>query len=103
MKYPDAEKIIARNIDVLRTKLFFQLDGTQCQFLGLIIAPENSSLEFRQMMYEECIKKGTMPLFILRDKGLMDEEMKVFMIYLQDGREIIIPFDEQMQALIKYS
>jgi hypothetical protein len=103
MKYSDAEKIMAKNIDVLRTKLFFQLNGMQCQFLGLIIAPENSALEFKQMMYEECIKKGTMDLFILRDKGLMDEEMKVFMIYSQGGREIIIPFEDRLQALIKYS
>jgi hypothetical protein len=103
MKYPDAEKIRAKYIDVMRTKLFFQLDGMRCQFLGLITAPENSTPEFKHMMYEECIKRGNMDLFILRDKGMMDEEMNVFMIYSQDGKEIITPFDERMQALVKYS
>jgi hypothetical protein len=101
MKYLEAEKIIARNIDVMRIKLIFQLNGVQCQFLGLITAPENSSLAFKQMMYDECIKKGNMDLFILREKGLMDEEMGVYMIYSQDGKEIITSFDDRMQALIR--
>jgi len=31
----------------------------------------------------------------------MNEEMKVYMIFSQDGKEIIAPVDDQMQALIK--
>ncbi len=101
MKYSEAEKIIAKNIDVMRLKLRFQLNGVECQFLGLITAPENSSLEFKRMMYDQCIIKGNMDLFILREKDLMNEEMKVYMIYSHDRKEVITPFDDRMQALIR--
>jgi hypothetical protein len=33
---------------VMRLKLRFQLNGVECQFLGLITAPENSSLSLSE-------------------------------------------------------
>jgi hypothetical protein len=52
-------------------------------------------------MYDECIIKGNMDLFILREKDLMNEEMKVYMIYSHDRKEMITPVDDRMQALIR--
>ena len=50
MTYSEAEDLMGKHIDSLRTQLFFQLGGQHCMFLGLIAAPENSTLEFCEML-----------------------------------------------------
>src|SRR5580704_16102169 len=65
MTYSEAENIMAKHIDAMRTKLFFRMGGQHCMFIGLIAAPENSSLEFKEMLYAEVIKNGVIDRTIL--------------------------------------
>lgn len=61
--------------------------------MGLLVAPENCSLEFKQILYDECIKKGRNEKSVLLEYGLYNEPMTVYIIYLQNGIELVMPLN----------
>ncbi len=98
MTFSEAEDLAIKNIDSLRATQFFTLGGQHCMFLGLIVSPSNSTIEFKQLMYDECIEKGITDYRILSERGLINEDMNVFLIYKQGGTNIIIPLETYFNA-----
>ena len=98
MTYSEAQDVAFKHIDNLRSTLFFTLAGVHSKFLALIVAPEDSTLEFRQMLYDETVKNGTPERYILSENGVLSKPMKVFIIFMQRGEEIIMAFDSYLSA-----
>lgn len=98
MTFSEAENLAIQNIDSLRATLFFVFGGQNCMFLGLIVAPSDSTIDFKQMMYDNCIEKGVTDNSFLSEKGLLDEDMTTFLIYKQGGDNVITTLENYLNA-----
>lgn len=86
------------SVKSLRVNRFFKIDGQNCQFLGLITAPANAGRDLKQEIYDNCIKSHYSDRKFLAERNLLYEELNVFVIYLQNGMELVRPLSVYLDA-----
>jgi len=99
MTYQEAENLINEWLPKFRSQPYFHYNNINSLFMGLIIAPEDSTIESKQSIFEKCFHEGVDNKSLLLEMGVWDKEKKVFLIYRQGGYDIIIPFENYLQQL----
>ena len=103
MTYNECDDLMSKHIDSLRSELFFTISGKPAMFVSLFAAPDNSDTEFRQTMHDTITTTSIIDRDFLFENDMLNDNLKVFIVYKQDGRQIIMVFESFLSSLNRVS
>ena len=93
MTYSEGLELAQKHLPAFKTHNTFKIGGMNCQFLGFIVCPEDADIELKNNIFEQVMYKGVDNEFLLREFGLAGKAQNVFLVYLQGGDKLVVPFN----------
>lgn len=99
MNYPEAQQMLMKHLPYLLSNPNFIKGGHNCHFNHLFIAPESSDFSELKAIYERVFMNGYTNDEVLIDLRLISKPLRVFLTYLSQGVDIIIPLDAHLKEI----
>jgi hypothetical protein len=99
MTYKDAKQVIKDNRDILDTSLVGSKPAHM--ILGSIIAPDNSTSNFLNELYDRIKEEHISNEEILLEDNLIGiDNLRLFIVYKMRGEIIIMPIDSYLNSTL---